>query len=85
MLLYIVRALHVAESGFVTALMKLLMGFNQHAIVPSILHDTLYLTSKNNCSTFICACRGVAMILDKGMLDYTRKVCAQNFKPRPLF
>ena len=28
--------------------------------------------------------RGVARILDKGVLDYAREACAQNFKPLPL-
>ena len=28
--------------------------------------------------------RSVARILGKGVLDYVHKVCAQNFKPRPL-
>ena len=28
--------------------------------------------------------RGVARILDKGVLEYAREARAQNFKPRPL-
>ena len=28
--------------------------------------------------------RGIARILDKGVLDYVRKARAQKFKPRPL-